>query len=179
MRSTASGDGAPLPKSLTPLIGRTAEVAAVSDLLSRADVRLVTITGPGGVGKTRLALHLADHLALRFAQDVHVVALAPLADPAAVLPAVADVLALSELGDMASPERLARALGERRLLLVLDNFEHVAPAAPIVAELLAACPGLSVLATSRSPLHLRGEHEFPLGPLALPAVDDTSSFADF
>jgi predicted ATPase/DNA-binding CsgD family transcriptional regulator len=160
--------GAPLPAPLTSFVGREREVAEVADLLRRPDVRLVTLTGPGGVGKTRLALAVAAELAPDFADGAAFVPLAPLADPALVLPTVAAALGVREAGDRPPAAGLVEALRERALLLVLDNFEHVLAAAPPVADLLAGCPGLRVLATSRVRLRLRGEREVPVQPLGLP-----------
>ncbi len=132
------------------------------------DVRLVTLTGPGGVGKTRLALHVAQDLASAFADGIAFVALTPLTDPALVAPIVATALGVREAGDRSLTDSLADALRDRALLLVLDNFEQVLAAAPLLAELLGACPLLTFLVTSRAPLHVSGEHLFPVPPLALP-----------
>src|SRR6266567_7569641 len=144
-----------LPIQPTPFIGREKEVAAVTRLLKRSDVRLVTLTGPGGVGKTRLSLHVAAELCDDFADGVFVVALAPLNDPTQVIPAIAQTLAISEASDRPLFTLLIAFLKEKQLLLLLDNFEQVGDAAVMLAELLAACPQLKIVVTSRVGLHVR------------------------
>ena len=158
-----------LPVQPTPLVGRAAEVAAVCALLRRDGARLVTLTGPGGSGKTRLALQVAAEALDAFPDGVYFVPLAPLVDPDLVAPTVARALGLAEAeGRPGAAQQLHAYLRDKRLLLVLDNFEQVLAAAPLVAELLAAAPGLRVLVTSRAPLHLSGEHDVAVPPLALP-----------
>jgi non-specific serine/threonine protein kinase len=159
-----------LPVPLTALVGRLQEVEAVLQLLGDPSVRLVTLTGPGGVGKTRLALQVARILrdSTAFADGVSYVPLAAVRDPAQVVPAIAQALEVGELGERPLSERLMLALAQRELLIVLDNLEQVLACAPQLTELLAACPGLTLLATSREVLHVQGEHELPVSPLALP-----------
>jgi predicted ATPase/class 3 adenylate cyclase len=156
-----------LPVQPTPFLGREDQVARVVDLLNRDDVRLLTITGPGGVGKTRLALQAAADLLDGFPDGVWFVDLSPLDDPNLVPAAVAGVLGVRDEGS-ALTDRLASVLGEKRLLLVLDNCERVVEAVAFVADLLARATDVKVLATSRTPLDAYGEQEYPLGPLPLP-----------
>jgi predicted ATPase len=159
-----------LPASPTPLIGRHKEVEELKRLLLRDDVRLVTLTGAGGTGKTRLGLAVASGLIDAFDNGVFFVNLAPLLDANLVVSTIAQTVGLVEAVGRSPLESLSEHLHRKRVLLVLDNFEHLVSAAPQVAELLAASPRLKVLATSRMPLHLRGEHEFPVLPLAVPDV---------
>jgi predicted ATPase/DNA-binding CsgD family transcriptional regulator len=162
-----------IPAPLDALIGREQECAAVCRLLDRDDVRLITLTGPGGVGKTRLALAVAAIAGDTFEDGVIFVPLAPVRDVALVPAAIADRLDVQESGERSLSEDLIARLHGERLLLVLDNFEHLLDADPLVTELLLACPGLKVLATSRRRLSLSGEHEVPVPPLALPNPQQT------
>ena len=164
-------DIARLPAPLTSFVGRELEVVAIGETLRRDGVRLVTLTGPGGVGKTRLALRVAENVAPEYAGGVAFVSLAPVDDPDLVSAAIASALGVREAGDRPVVETVAEVLGERQLLLILDNFEQVVDAAPVVAVLLRGCPRLSVLATSRAPLRVSGERDVPILPLPLPDPD--------
>jgi predicted ATPase/class 3 adenylate cyclase/DNA-binding CsgD family transcriptional regulator/Tfp pilus assembly protein PilF len=157
-----------LPIQPTPLVGRERELAAVEHLVQREDVHLVTLTGPGGVGKTRLGLQVAADLSNRFADGVFFVNLSPLFDPTLVVPTIAQTLAIQEAAGQPLLARLAERLQPQHVLLLLDNFEQVLSAAVQVAELLATCPQLTILVTSRERLHVRAEHEFVVPPLTLP-----------
>jgi predicted ATPase len=158
-----------LPPQLTPLVGRERQQALVTHLLNREDVRLLTLTGPGGVGKTRLALQVAGGLRDRFRAGVCFVSLASVRDPGLVLPTLAQELGIREYGGQPLWEVLRAQLQGQQLLLLLDNFEHVLAAAPLVADLVAACPLVKTLVTSRSLLQVRGEHQFEIPPLEVPA----------
>jgi predicted ATPase/class 3 adenylate cyclase len=157
-----------LPIQPTSLVGREREIAAVCALLQREDVRLMTLIGTGGTGKTRLALQVAAELVEAFADGVWFVRLSRLVDPELVLPTIAQTLGVREVGGQPIAVTLASYLHAKQVLIVLDNFEQVVRAAPAVAELLQTCAGLKVLVTSRMALHLRGEKQYRVRPLPLP-----------
>jgi len=159
-----------LPRPLTPLFGRAGVVEAVAAELHWGTARLLTLTGPGGVGKTRVAIAAAERTAATFADGAAFVDLAPLPTADLVLPAIARRLGVDERHPEPLAERLAAALHRQQLLLVLDNVEHLLPARDDVLALLAACPRLVVLVTSRAALRVRGEREYRVAPLELPAV---------
>jgi predicted ATPase/DNA-binding XRE family transcriptional regulator len=166
-----------LPAPLTRIIGREEEILEARRFLIDAGVRLLTLTGPPGIGKTRLALEVASELVEKYEHGVFFVALAAINDQALVLASIAETLDVREIRERNQNPVLAGLLGylrSKQILLVLDNLEQVVAAAPAIANLLNACPHLSVLATSREALHLRGEQQFPVPPLALPPLTDLS-----
>jgi predicted ATPase len=159
----------------TPFVGREGTLATGLDLLARPGVSLVTLTGAPGAGKTRLALEMAAELADRYRDGVVAVTLAPLADSGLVMPAIRQALGLHEDRSESALETVVAHCSVRHLLLLLDNLEHVLAVGPELVELLARCPGLQVLATSRAPLRVRVEHELEVPPLPLPTPDEERS----
>jgi len=157
-----------LPASLISLLGREHETGALSQLLRSSEVRLVTITGPGGVGKTSLALQLAHDVQDPFTDGVFFISLAAITDSTLIIPTIAQTLGVIESPNRLLFDSLKDFLQNKQTLLLLDNFEQIISVAPLLTELLSTCAELRILVTSREALRLRGEHEFPLAPLALP-----------
>jgi hypothetical protein len=166
-----------LPIPTTPFIGREKEIDDLERLLLRDDVRLVTLTGPGGIGKTRLALEVAQRVAGKFRDGVVLVTLAPVVDAGLVPAEIALAVGLSESTQRPSIEALRAFFLDRQVLLLVDNFEQVVSAAPMIPEILVAAPHLKVMITSRSLLQLRGEHEFSVPAMETPAVASTRRLA--
>ena len=156
-----------LPTSLTSMLGREREVALLNEMLQSDEVRLVTIVGPPGVGKTCLALHIAEQAAKTFMNGAVFVSLTAVTQAELLLPTIANTLGIQELAKISIAEKIKTTLGKRNLLIVMDNFEQVVDAAPQLIPLLGDAPGVKILATSREALRVRGEQEFPLAPLPL------------
>ena len=156
-----------LPRQLTTFIGREREVNAVRTILQRPEVRLVTLTGTGGVGKSRLGLNIAAELLDEFSDGVYFVSLASISDPDLVIPTIAETLGIREVGDRILRDLLKAYLHDKSMLLLLDNFEQVITASVQVVDLLGASSHLKVVVTSRAVLHVRGEQEFPVPFLRL------------
>jgi predicted ATPase len=165
-----------LPVQRTAFIGREHEAAALRQLLSRVDVQLVTLTGPGGIGKTRLALQVAADADAEFPGGVCFVPLSAVSDRALIASTIAQALGLRETGNQSSQENLKDYVSglDQAMLLLLDNFEHLVSAAPVITQMLTTGPKLKVAVTSQAPLHVYGEHEFPVPPLALPDLNSIS-----
>jgi predicted ATPase len=172
---------APLPVPPTPFLGRESEVEDIAAFLARDDVRLLTLVGPGGIGKTRLAIEAARRVEPEFPGGAYFVALAGLREPQLVGESIAAALDIASSDPYPARDAVAELVRDRRALFVLDNFEQVVAAAGVVADLLAACPRIKVLVTSRAPLRVRGEHEYEVLPLPLPpeetAAADAETFA--
>lgn len=171
-----------LPLQPTSFIGRVQELKEVESLLNREEVRLLTLTGTGGVGKTRLALRAAEDVADTYPDGVWFVSLAPLGDPGQVPAGIASTLAIKEMRGVPILDGVTAYLRSKTLLLVLDNFEHLLPASDAVSHLLATCARLTILVTSRTVLHLAAEHEYPVPPFRLPTstcLSGTDAFAQY
>jgi predicted ATPase/Tfp pilus assembly protein PilF len=170
-----------LPAPTTNFIGRKTQLTEVTDLLRQSQARLITLTGPGGTGKTRLGLEASRSMLDQFPHGIYFIDLAPIQDPALLASTIAHTLGLREGGGLPPLEKLKSYFSEKQMLLLFDNFEHLTAAAPDVAELLAAAPGIKALVTSRIALQLRGEHEYPVSPLETPpeTVQSLSEALDY
>ena len=165
--TTSKGNAYQLPPSFTIMLGRESEVLSLNKILNQAEVRIVTIIGPPGVGKTRLALHIAKQAEKNFKHGVVFVNLTPVIQAELVLPAMASALGIQKLSSGSITETLNTALSNKNMLIVLDNFEQVVEAAPQIIPLLGNAPDIKILVTSREALRVQGEHEFPLTPLPI------------
>jgi predicted ATPase/DNA-binding CsgD family transcriptional regulator len=167
-----------VPVPLATFIGREGEIERLTALLLRPDLRIITLTGPGGVGKTHLAIHVARLLANRFGGGAAFIDLAAIAAPEMVLPALARGMGVRRVNDVPLLEQVIDVLRERELLIVVDNFEHVIEAGADIARVLCACPGITILATSRVRLRISGEHVFAVPPLSLPDATSDEFLVD-
>lgn len=166
------------PTPPTPIVGLDQDLEVIGAVLRSGEVRLLTLTGPDGVGKTRLAVEVTREVGEDFPDGIVFVLLAPVGDPALVVPTVAHTLGLGQSGGWSLDEVLRTYLRDKHMLLLLDNIEHLLEAARVVANLLLSCPSLKVLTTSRAPLRIRGEREYPVGPLAIPDLDRIPSASE-
>ncbi|MEO8288832.1 MAG: tetratricopeptide repeat protein [Chloroflexota bacterium] len=171
-------DESALPPQLTRFVGRERESAAIAELLMQDDVRLLTLTGPPGIGKTRLSLEVASNLSAHFPDGIYFVPLAPVTSPTLITSSVAQVLGLKQAGSRPLLESVQDYLRNRHLLLVLDNFEQIIEAAPLVVDVLSVAPLVKVLVTSREALRVSGEQEFAVPPLSLPSLDRLPTAAE-
>jgi predicted ATPase len=169
---------APVPAQATPFVGRATEAAQIRELLASDHVRLLSITGPGGIGKSRLAFEVATQSAGRFADGVGYVSLSSVTDHQLVATAVAQALDVVESAERSVFENIVELLRHKEMLLLLDNFEHVLPAGQLLTQLLSACPRLKILVTSRAVLYVRGEHELTVAPLPVPEKPETVELAE-
>ena len=167
-----------IPEHFTPLIGRKHDLARIASLLLDPKVRFLTLSGPGGVGKTRLAVETIAAMRQHFEDGVYFVSLAAISDPFLLAQAIVEALSITENATLLAGEQIKRWLGNKHILLVLDNFEQLVVASPFLEELLAACSSLKIMTTSREVLHLQVECEYSVAPLALPDLKESSSFED-
>jgi predicted ATPase len=170
------GGQAGVPVPLNPLVGRERELLLAHSLLRRPDLRLLTLTGPGGIGKTRLAIQLAKDLSDAFGSGARFIPLASIRDASLVATSIAHALGVQTAGRASTPDVIASALQDTSVLLVVDNFEHLLPAASLLTALLERCPGVKILVTSRVLLRVAGEHALAVPPLAVPDARSSSSF---
>jgi predicted ATPase/DNA-binding CsgD family transcriptional regulator len=177
MPTHANGGGSSPPRYLTSFIGRHREIAGITELLERDDVRLLTLIGPGGAGKTRLAIETVSRLDPDLWDNIRFIPLVAVRDPVLVLPAIAQAFGLQLITGRSVNEAIVKFLGDKRALLVIDNLEHLTDAAPGLGQILAQCPAVTMLVTSRVALRVSGEHRMVVHPLQTPGSADLSAFS--